>query len=634
MTIMISTPPMSSMKACLGVGDGFGISHRADKPEANLVSPQRQSTDDGSRPNETENDHQKAANLLFGGELYAQLLEYAGPEGISHLRDDWRWRKAMDLLPAKDLDSLTLPVVTRPESELDLFLLRSFLTDPVTSPHTGKRCGWKLNDLAMMILTSSPLTSDQMLQRHVYPGCDEKVMSHILVDGNKHLSSSLLQKMILAGCPPKLFERIAKQQNATSEILSAILLRLTHLGSSQKATYTGKVLYAVASHRNTNQMDLQYLAAHSSIEARKGVAKNVKAAQFGLLQALSKDEAKEVRAACASNVNAPKELLVKLSMDLEFIVRRAVTENQSADKDLLKMLASYYNDSTLLWSLSCNKNCCVDEIFSVSNKNHRRLLAGFSKDSTLLRNLVGMDGGSYDFDLAGNCNVPIDALQILAKTGDGKTRYELARNESITASLMEELMQDEDCKTAIAENEATPMHVLELLSVDDDEDVREIVAYNAHTPPEILQRMATMAGQSDEVLEAIFTERYNHISVDFLEQACIDALDSEDGIISKHLAHAVLHHKAKSNIPLEILIALGNGPKRSIRRQLLENPRLPVGDIIRLYHDPDLDKKLVNSSIRKNALLQIAVDKLFRLYFQSKDGVGSDSDFAEGERWW
>ena len=36
----------------------------------------------------------------------------------------------------------------------------------------------------------------------------------------------------------------------------------------------------------------------------------------------------------------------------------------------------------------------------------------------------------------------------------------------------------------------------------------------------------------------------------------------------------------------------------------------------------------------ENALLQVAVDKLFRLYFQSKDGVGSYSDFVEGEKWW
>ena len=159
-----------------------------------------------TKPDEIENNNQIAANLLLGGELYSKLLGYAGRQGIAHLRDDRLWRKAMDSLPANELRALGMPVVPRP-SDLDLFLLRSLLTEPVVSPRTGKGKGWKLNDLGTMIMASSPLASEQMLQSLVYPGCDEKVMSHLLVHDNKHLSASLLTKMLVSGCPPKLFER-------------------------------------------------------------------------------------------------------------------------------------------------------------------------------------------------------------------------------------------------------------------------------------------------------------------------------------------------------------------------------------------------------------------------------------------
>ena len=608
--------------------------HKESEPvhEKKLLQSVRGRNSTIDQPNESGMNQQKATGLLFGGELYAKFLGYAGPEGISHLRDDQLWRKAMDLLPAKDMQTLNLPVVSRPKTDLNLFLLRSFLTEPVISPHTGKRCGWKLNDLATMILASSPLTSDRMLQSIVYPGCNEKVMKHILVDDNKHLSASLLQKMIISGCPLKLFERVVAQQNATSEILSAILLRLLGL-KSYSAVYVDRVLCAIASHRNTNQMDLQYLANHQSAKVRAGVANNTNAAQFELLQSLAKDDNPEVRAACASNVNAPKDLLIELSMDKSMFVRKGVVKNQGADKRMLMMLASYYSDRDLLSTLQRNKNCTVDEIFSVSNRNHWYVLSWGSSDSIVLRNLVGVDGGTYDEEIASNSSSSTETLQLLAKSENTDVRDAVARNESISTEMFEQLMRDGSSKAALADNEGIPLNILEVLSNDTDEEVRQNVAYNIRTPPEILQRMATMEGQPSQILEIIYSERYNDISIDFLQTQCNDVLTRGEGIPAD-LARAVIDHESLFKVSLEILVALSNIPNTSIRYDLLKNSRLPVGDIIRLYHDTGLDKKYVTSSIRKNALLQIAVDKLFHLYFRSKDGVGSDSEFALGEQWW
>ena len=167
---MSSTPPTASTNGCLGTGS---LDTCSSKLPVHLVSPQRESTD--KMPiDESESGHLKAKELLFGGELYVKLLGYAGREGVAQCRDDRCWRMAMDALPDEELRALELPVVSGPKTDLDLFLLRSFLTEPVISKRTGKTCGWKLNDLATMILASSPLTSVEMLQSLIHPECDKK----------------------------------------------------------------------------------------------------------------------------------------------------------------------------------------------------------------------------------------------------------------------------------------------------------------------------------------------------------------------------------------------------------------------------------------------------------------------------
>ena len=584
-----------------------------------------------AKPDAVEENHQTAVDLLFCGELYAKLLGYAGRQGIMYLRDDQLWRKAMDLLPAKDLSALGIPVVSRP-NELDLFLLRSLLTKPVVSLRTGKDIGWKLNDLGTRILASSPLASDEMLQSLVYPGCDEKVMSSLLVHENTHLSASLLTKMLVSGCPPKLFECIATQENATSQILSAILLKLL-ISRAVKNPGNRKVYLAVASHRNADELDLHYLATHKSAEARKGVAMNVNAARFGLLHALSKDENAGVRAACAANINAPRTLLFGLAMDSDREVRESVAGNPSADKDLLMTIAASSTNPRLLRTVARNPNCSVDEIFSINNNNHRESLAHFSSDPILLNSLVGLDDCSYDEYVAWNANSPVEILTSLAKSENEEIRYEVARHKNTTSPLIEELLQDEECMEALAENHNLPFHIFQLLSVDDSRAVRNNVACNTRAPPEILERMIEVDGEAKYILDNIYIDNSQRISFAALEAVLQRDIASEEGA-SEPLVEAVLNHDDMRNLSAEILAALANNSDTTIRCQMLQHPCLPLGDIIRLYHDAALDEKMVNKYIRKNALLQVAVDKLFHLYFKSKHGVGDDSHFEDGENWW
>jgi len=581
-----------------------------------------------AKPGEGENSYQTAANLLLGGELYAKLLGYTDRQGIAHLRDDQLWRKAMDSLPANELRALGMPVAPRPNDH-DLFLLRALLTEPVVSLRTGKDIGWKLNDLATMILASSPLSSDQMLQSLVYPGYDEKVMSHLLVHDNKHFSASRLTKMLVSGCPPKFFERIATQQNATSQILSALLLRSSTLSESA----AGKVYLAVASHRNADELDLHYLATHKSVEARKGVARNMNAARFGLLHSLSKDKNVDVRAACAANINAPRTVLFGLAMDSDMGVRRSVASNSNVDQYLLMTIAASNTDQGLLWCVARNPNRSVNEMFSASNKRHRETLAIYSNDPVILRGLIGMDDGSYDYYLAMNDSTPVDAFTSLLNSENEDARDELVLHKNITMPLIEELLQDEGLKGGLAANGYLPFHIFQLLSVDESHVIRESVACNVRVPPEILERMVAVDGESKDILDYIYECSGRRLSFTALEAACQRDLVSEEGI-STSLALTVLIHDDTQNLSAEILAVLSNHQEQMIRCLALQHPSLPVGDIVRLYHDAELDKFMVNRYIQKNALLQVAVDKLFSSYFLSDDGVGRDSLFEDGEHWW
>lgn len=360
---------------------------------------------------------------------------------------------------------------------------------------------------------------------------------------------------------------------------------------------------------------------------------NVNAARFGLLHPLSKDKNVDVRAACAANIDAPRTLLFELAMDSDIKVRMSVAENPSADQDLLKTIAASNTDQRLLECVARNSNCSVDEIFSASNKRHRMTIATYSNDPVILSNLVGMDDGSYDHHLAWNDSTPVDALTSLLNSEDEEVRSALAQHKNITAPLIEELLQDEDCKAGLANNESLPFHIFQLLSVDGNDHVRENLAYNVQVPPEILERMVAVDGESEVILDYIYVDNGHRISFTALEAACQRDLASEEGI-TWALAKAVLSHDDMRNLSAEILAALANNSDTTIRCQMLQHPCLPLGDIIRLYHDAALDKKMVNKYIRKNALLQVAVDKLFHLYFKSKHGVGDDSYFEDGENWW
>ena len=434
-------------------------------------------------PEIEEDTYQKAVALVFGGELYSKLLGYGGQEAILHFRGDPTWRKAMDELPADELKSLKLPVVGQP-NDAELYILRRLLTKPLeaSSSLPKTKLGWTLSDLGCRTLASSPLASNKMLQNLVRTGRGIADTFRIIAR-RRNLSPMVMEEIIAAEWYPFNFYPIASNPASSGEVLSALLVRLPESGLGSDIHL---ILLTIGEHENTKDLDLRCLSRHKSYFARKAVAMNPKAVTLGLIQDLSTDTSESVRAGCATNRSAPQSILTKLSTDKEVEVRRAVARNPSSGKELLAMMASSELEESVLRCLAKNKSISVDDVFSISNVKHRKILAQYGTRPNVLVELVGMDNGEHDAAVAGNERTPADVLECLAMSDNEDVRRRVASNKNIPSPTIDLLMQENGLRQNIAGNPATPLNILEALATSEDSDVRVAVMKNSASPESLL----------------------------------------------------------------------------------------------------------------------------------------------------
>ena len=568
---------------------------------------------------ETEEDlYQKAVSLVFGGELYAKLLRYAGPEGIAHLRGDRKWRKAMDELPADDLRGLHLPVVKRPD-DVDLTLLRELLTEPAPTALIDQASGsWTLNELGRKILVRSPLTSNAVIRNVVNSGNDELLdgsICHRL--GN---SAEILADLVRLG-KPKVLWKIPYHPAATCEILSAILVRLPQSKLSQDHVRTA--VNNIANHRNTGGFDLDFLSTHEDSYVRRCVAQNRSTPSY-LLRKLSSDTVTRVRAAVARNPKTPRDRLVSLSVDPSHVVRAAVARNPNAYLDLLTKLAQD-DDSDVLYALAQSQKKHFDLIFDEARKRHRSTIAFYSDNSDALDRLVGMDDGSYDHLVARNPNTSQEVLDRLAASDDERVRMSVAGNKNTSAAALQQLLHDSSCKFMVAENENTPIHILEALAKEEDSDVLGCIAENKSVTPEILRGI--ISSTPPDSLPYTVLENESLPIADLVGFAA--TVLEKDIDLPKFLKVSLSDRlEYEKDLPVSIVVVMSK-KDRELQRLAATRSNLPVKDILRLSKIEDQD---IRKSLQFNPLLQIAVDKLYHLL--SSGGVGSGAHFTDGENWW
>ena len=602
-----------SRTAAGGGGRGHGSSEPKTKKQR-LVA-------DAADKNETEEElYQKAVSLVFGGELYAKFLTYAGPEGIAYLRGDRRWREAMDELSADDKKVLNLPSVPRP-TDLDLRMLRTLLTEPMVSPHTGRRSGWVFNELGRKALAASPLTSNKTCDELIHKGSDHDIIQDVL--NRQSVPAEILKKVVRTPGTMPLADNISRNPNLTAEISASLLYR------SMTSSFS-RTIINIAKHKNTGELELSFLSLHEKVEVRCAVAGNEAAGRYDLLHSLSMDDSASVRRCVARNKSTSLDDLITLSMDPDPPVRAWVATNPNVSDDLLNSLSTDPAERVRC-AVASNAKVSVDATFNIADKKDRWVLARHSENPETLAELVGMDDGVLDLRLADNQCTPPAALERLSDSDDSTVLRHVASNRKTPESVLQKLVEvDHNCRERVASNPSAPIQTLEVLAKDEHWAVREEVARNESTTPAILESMLSANEEEDAVLSGLYENR-NCSLERIIEKTRADLNSAED--VSDALVEALWWQRNEAEkLPTDVVVAMSKVENEHCRYNTLSLPQLPVSDIVRFCRDPNNDAADTNYALKRNPVLQVAVDKLSHLL--SSSGVGSDSDFEKGEHWW
>jgi hypothetical protein len=238
-----------------------------------------------------------------------------------------------------------------------------------------------------------------------------------------------------------------------------------------------------------------------------------------ILNKLAENENYEVRRAVAGNEYTSADMLVMLASDKDWCVRSGVAWNENTSVDVLVMLAK-------------------DETSHV-----REMVAGIANTPIDVLAVLAQDEDYWvRRAVALNKNTPIEILAVLAKDEDEDVRKAVAENKNTSVETLAMLTKDNDIwisetaeialkkrnknlgkkkiltldvttlpydvRMAIAENEESPLELLEVLAYDSDGDVREEVAKNKSVTAHILDKMADyeLANELDQTILCVISD--------------------------------------------------------------------------------------------------------------------------------
>ena len=183
----------------------------------------------------------------------------------------------------------------------------------------------------------------------------------------------------------------------------------------------------VARNKNTPIEFLAVLAQDEERGVREQIALN-ESTSTELLAVLANDDVYEVRTAVAINGNTSADVLAMLAKDKYFFVRCAVAENENTPKEALVMLSKDYNE----WVSKRAEDALRERNKKLGKENNMIL----SLDVTTLPYDVRMT-------MAENKESPLELLEVLACDSDGDVREEIAKNESVTAHILDKMVDYE-----------------------------------------------------------------------------------------------------------------------------------------------------------------------------------------------
>ena len=247
-----------------------------------------------------------------------------------------------------------------------------------------------------------------------------------------------------------------------------------------------------------------------------------------ILNKLAENENYEVRRAVAGNEYTSADMLVMLASDKNWCVRCVVAVNENTSIDVLAMLAKD-KDSDVRGNVAWNENTPI-EILAVLAQDEEvwvRSVVAKNENTPVETLAVLAKDKNYEVrsSVARNKNTPIEFLAVLAKDDYGDVRFAVVENKNTSVEALAMLTKDNDVwvsktaenalkernkklgkennmiltldvttlpygvRMAMAENEESPLELLEVLAYDSDGDVREEVAKNKSVTAHILDKI-------------------------------------------------------------------------------------------------------------------------------------------------
>jgi len=306
-----------------------------------------------------------------------------------------------------------------------------------------------------------------------------------------------------------------------------------------------------------NNLPEQYLRELSYTKARAGVASNLNTPK-SVLERLSMDIEEEIRANIAKNPSTPNQTLQNLVDDPEEIVRVMLALNPRTPKNILLKLAQE-NNSEINLSLAKNPSTPFTILTKFRNGDGAaifgkcELLTSVFSNPALKSKALGMEKNNESdcirIGIAKNPNTNSEILDLLAKDNEKSVRKAVAENPNTSPTTLSFMVKNEPDgwlttpRDYAFSNPNIPVELIEANSQTDDKTIIINIAKNYSTPVSILKMLEE--SQDSSIQAAV----------------CSNSLCPVD-ILSKLAAEEKFKEKIANNIncPAYILMELLNSP--------------------------------------------------------------------------
>ena len=331
---------------------------------------------------------------------------------------------------------------------------------------------------------------------------------------------------------------------------------------------------------------LERLAGDEEVSVREAVAENPAtpiAIKGTILAGFANQEYVWSRERAAKNPATPGTALERLAGDAEYRVREAVAKHQSAPGTALERLAgdeeTYVNvrravaenqatPITLLEKLAGDASCWVR--FAVADNQATPIAIR----ETILASLASYTHLDARRAVAEYSATPIALLEQLAGDEEEWIRSAVARNQAAPSAVLERLAGDASCwvREEVAKNQAAPIAIREtiLANIASHENVvasrvtRWVIANDQATPIALLERLA---GDADQSIRAEVAKNQS-TPIALLEQLASDANEDVRIAVAGHQATPIA-------IKVQLLEDLASDSKKRIWQQVAENLATP-----------------------------------------------------------